>query len=406
MNTATRGPVNAPWEHGTVSVLIPTYNRAGYLRECLSGMLSQTIPPMEIIVVDDGSSDGTRAVVEGFGDPRIRYVRQENAGKCAALNRALPLARGDYIWLFDDDDVALPDSIEKRLGAIEGRRGCGFVGSGHLYGHDGPDGRIVVDRARNAQAYRQPASFYRVLVDCYFSLSSVLARRECYAKVGGFDESLSSSEDYDMLIRLAREFEFDVVPAPTFVVRTHDGARGVASNRYSADQRRERLYRTDAIVGMKIRNGIPLAEFAADDDDQAIAPDKMQLLKRGVVMASKGLIEEMMLDFLEVYRDDERQGISPGERRLLIEAMDSNYVVEGVLDDKSLYGRMLRRLAWTGPAGTDVARALVAGLWRICKERRIPATTRWDRLRVLSMTMAGLLAVSVGRRLGRRGRPG
>lgn len=407
MNAVASGPVDAIAERGaTVSVLIPTYNRARYLGECIRSMLSQTVAPAEIIVVDDGSTDGTMDVVRGFEDPRIRYIRQENAGKCAALNRALPLASGDYIWLFDDDDVALPDSIERRLELIGTGSGYGFVGGGHVYGHDGPDGGIVLDRTRNAKAYRQSASFYRVMVDCYFSLSSVLARRECYEKIGGFDESLSSSEDYDMLIRLAREFEFDVVPVPTFVVRTHNGTRGAASNRYSADQRREKLYRTDAIIGARIRSGIPLAEFVARDDDPEIAPAKMQLLRRSVVMASKGLIEEMMSDLMDIYTGDARPAISGCERRLLLEAMDSNYVVEGILENESAYGRGIRRLLQGCPAGASVVEAVIAGIWRICKERRIPLATRKDRMKVLLITVSAFISAGGVKRMFRMGRAG
>lgn len=391
---------------GTVSVLIPTYNRARYLEECIQSMLSQTVAPAEIIVIDDGSTDGTMDVVRGFGDSRIRYIRQENAGKCAALNRALPLATGDYIWLFDDDDVALPDSIERRLELIGTNSGYGFVGGGHVYGHDGPDGGIVVDRARNAKAYRQSASFYRVMVDCYFSLSSVLARRECYGKIGGFDESLSSSEDYDMLIRLAREFEFDVLPSPTFVVRTHNGTRGAASNRYSADQRREKLYRTDAVIGSKIRDGIPLAEFVARDDDPEMDPRKMQLIRRSVVMASKGLIEEMMSDLMKAYLGDERLAISGGERGLLLEAMDSNYVVEGILENEATYGHGLRSLLRDCPTGAGVVGAVIAGIWRICKERRIPLGTRKDRLKVLFITVSVFISAGGVKRMLLRGRAG
>ena len=154
---------------------------------------------------------------------------------------------------------------------------------------------------------------------------------------------------------------------------------------------------------MKIRNGIPLAEFAANDDDAAIPAERMQLLRRGVVMASKGLMAEMLSDLRQAYRGDQRPRISAGERQQLIAAMDANYVVEGVLDDRSGYRQAIQGLARDCPAGADAVRALIAGLWRICKERRIPARTRWDRLRVLATTAAGFLAAPGGRRAQRRG---
>lgn len=124
-----------------VSVLVPTFNRENYLAECLDSLLAQSVPPLEIIVIDDGSEDGTAAVVARYGE-RIRYVRKENGGKPSAVNLGLSLARGDLIWIFDDDDVALPDAIETRLACLQQHPEAGFVFSPHYYGSDGPNGRI------------------------------------------------------------------------------------------------------------------------------------------------------------------------------------------------------------------------------------------------------------------------
>ena len=82
-----------------VSVLIPTYNRADYIEECLDSILNQTVPPLEIIVIDDGSEDDTAQRLESYKD-RIIYLHKENGGKPSALNLALTQVRGDYIWLF------------------------------------------------------------------------------------------------------------------------------------------------------------------------------------------------------------------------------------------------------------------------------------------------------------------
>ncbi|WP_448243613.1 glycosyltransferase family 2 protein [Pseudoxanthomonas mexicana] len=404
MNIAAKGgEVEGAGGHvGTVSILIPTYNRARYLRECVLSMLSQTVLPLEIIIVDDGSTDDTRDVAHSFRDVRVRYIQQENAGKCVALNRALLLARGDYIWLFDDDDVALPDSLEKRLKRLEENRDCAFVGGWHIYGRDGPHGEIVVDRARKAKACRQPASLYRLLVDCYFSLSSVLARRECYERIGGFDNSLTSSEDYDVLIRLAREFKFDIVPEPVFIVRIHEGTRGSALNRYSVGKRREKLYRTDVTIGKKIRREIPLADYSMGDVTTGITLKRMQLLRRCVVMASKGLVEEMMSDLLDAYFGEMNSSISEQERWMLIDAMDSNYVVEGILENECIYYEGIRRILLICPAGISVVGALISGIWRICKERKLPFGARVDRLGILFITISGFISAGgVGKALGK-----
>src|SRR3954471_14240389 len=100
-----------------VSIVIPTYNRARYLRECLESVLSQTVPPLEVIVIDDGSEDETCSTVAAFGAP-VRYVWKENGGKPRALNFAIPQVQGEFVWMFDDDDVALPHAIETRARAM------------------------------------------------------------------------------------------------------------------------------------------------------------------------------------------------------------------------------------------------------------------------------------------------
>ena len=112
-----------------VSVIVPTFNRAQMLQECVASLLRQTQPPLEIIVVDDGSTDDTAEVVRRMPAP-VRYLYKSNAGKPAALNFALPHATGQWIWFFDDDDVALPRSIEARLQALPAA----------------PDARVIISR--------------------------------------------------------------------------------------------------------------------------------------------------------------------------------------------------------------------------------------------------------------------
>jgi glycosyltransferase involved in cell wall biosynthesis len=121
----------------TVSVIVPTFNRAHCIGECLESLLVQTVPPLEIVVIDDGSEDGTADVLARYGD-RIRYVRKENGGKPRAVNLGLSLAQGALIWIFDDDDVALPDAIERRLEVLEAKPGIGFVYGQHFIGTNGP----------------------------------------------------------------------------------------------------------------------------------------------------------------------------------------------------------------------------------------------------------------------------
>ena len=120
-------------ETPNITVIVPTFNRASMLRQCIDSPLNQTIKPIEIIVVDDGSTDATAALASEF-PAVVRYLGKHNEGKGAALNFALPLARGEWIWFFDDDDVALPRSIEARLLAIRARPEASLVISRFLWG--------------------------------------------------------------------------------------------------------------------------------------------------------------------------------------------------------------------------------------------------------------------------------
>ena len=113
----------------SVSVVVPTYNRAALLGECLDSLLNQDRRPEEILVVDDGSSDGTPDVVRSKDGP-VRYLRQENAGKAAALNRALAAVSGEAVWIVDDDDLAPPDALVRLTAAIETGPGTDLVYGG------------------------------------------------------------------------------------------------------------------------------------------------------------------------------------------------------------------------------------------------------------------------------------
>ena len=96
----------------TVSVIVPTFNRARYLPECLESLLAQTFPPTQIVVVNDGSTDDTASAVKPYLD-RIEYIEKENGGKSSALNLVLPNIRNDYVWIFDDDGDPCPAPVPR-----------------------------------------------------------------------------------------------------------------------------------------------------------------------------------------------------------------------------------------------------------------------------------------------------
>lgn len=357
-----------------VSVIVPTFNRAHMLAQSIRTLVDQTRPPLEVIVVDDGSADDTSAVVATLPGP-VRYIRQDNAGKATAVNRGLSEARGQLIWLFDDDDWAEPDAIERRLRVLEARPSLGFVGGGHCMGHAGEHGEKVVDSRRRMPAHPDSSRRQRLFEDCYFSLCSVLAHRRCFEDIGGLDVSLKSSEDYDALIRMAARFEFDVVDEVIFTVRQHAGVRGSGEHAYAAAKRREVFRRSDRLVGMKMRRDLPLDVFQPAPEGGVRRSSAW--LERAVVMASKGLIAEAF-DDVEAHVD---QGGSSGpfERQRVMDMLWCDYACDAALDDLPLFLARMQSLRLKGEAGRRIQSWVRLAAWRRARMRGLP----WDERRPL-----------------------
>lgn len=196
-------------EKGLVSVIIPTYNRARMITRTIDSVLHQTYSQLEVIVVDDCSPDNTGEVVKSYEDPRVRYIRQEtNQGAPAARNRGLALAKGEFIALLDDDDDWLPPKLEIQVAQFRSNPpevgllycGCNVVLR---------EGKTVVERREP----RYRGAVFREMLSYNFVPSvTPLLRREVFRRCGGYDESFPSNQDWEMWVRVAREFEFEFVP--------------------------------------------------------------------------------------------------------------------------------------------------------------------------------------------------
>ena len=171
-------PAPSPAAAPVVSIVIPAYNAGKYLRATLDSVLAQTYLPGQIIVVDDGSEDDTQAMLRGFGK-RIEVIRQENQGKSSAINCALPRVTGDYVWFFDDDDVALPDAIASRMEVLHAQPDLDFVATGHLCGYSsGQEVKMEIRNASVPPVYASTeATFLQFVKKHYLHLQGVLAKR-------------------------------------------------------------------------------------------------------------------------------------------------------------------------------------------------------------------------------------
>jgi glycosyltransferase involved in cell wall biosynthesis len=195
-----------------VSVVIPTYNRRVLVARAVRSVLAQTCQVEEIIVIDDGSTDGTvDALAAEFGD-RIRVQWQANAGVSAARNRGLQMARGHYLALLDSDDEWLPEKIALQLPWLQARPDFGMVLCDVQLMHQGRPGYNILRRRDSVPHDGNVLKW--VLMQPSMTPSSVLIRREVFDQTGGFNESLRTAEDLDFHCRVAAAFKIGVIEQP------------------------------------------------------------------------------------------------------------------------------------------------------------------------------------------------
>ncbi len=198
------------------------------MARAIDSVLAQTRPVEEIIVVDDGSSDGTGGFLAARYGERIRYAWQDNAGVSAARNHGLALARGRYLALLDSDDEWLPDKTARQVAFLEAHPGIGMVLC-HVMRMN-PDGSQIDVFDRRKQIPEDGPALRWVLRDPALAPLSVLMRREVYEDVGGFDTALRTAEDLDFHLRVAARWPIGVVPEPLArALRGHDGLSSLAS---------------------------------------------------------------------------------------------------------------------------------------------------------------------------------
>lgn len=376
-----------------VSVIVPTFNRADYIAECLDSLLTQSMPAHEIIVVDDGSEDGTPELLEAYGT-RIRYVRKENGGKPSAVNLGLSLAQGDLIWIFDDDDVALADAIETRVEVLTLHPEADFVYSPHFYGSDGPGGRIARGRPHVLPQVAHEQLLSVLMEGCFFHLATALVRASAYRTLGGFDTRLLSSEDYDIQLRLARHFRGVVSMAPCFIFRQHAGVRGAKSIRYAGADRGKVFRSFDQLVGRKLRAELPLGDYLVPRQSDRLSTQQQRdaLMARAVVMGSKGCIPELLQDASAALSHRvEGRSLSDSEYEQLARAIRTGYAYEA-LGDQGWGGAGWEKPLLAQPGGRKAILALADGIWRLARGYPGGMQERWQRLRCAFRTALAALA--------------
>jgi len=196
----------------SVSVVVPTHNRGDFLRCAIASVLNQTLQDLEVIVVDDASTDNTAEVVEGFGDPRVNYIRHDvNQGVARARNTGILNSRAKYIAFLDDDDEWLPEKLQLQLARLEeSPMSVGVVYSSSL-AVDGLSRRVLFELTARQRGHIFDAIFVQ---GSLAPTSTFFCRRECFDRVGLFEPGLEFGEDSDMWLRIAKEFQFEYIEEP------------------------------------------------------------------------------------------------------------------------------------------------------------------------------------------------
>ena len=279
-----------------VSVVIPAYNHEKYVGEAIQSVLDQTFQDFELIIINDGSTDNTEAEILKFKDDRIRYYSQENRGLSATLNRGIELARGEYFNFLPSDDAFLPEKLAIQWKAFEESRDIGIVFSYHIV-VDG-EGKEVKDDPIvdwfNVPFETKEEIFPALFERDFLSAPSALIKMECFKKVGPFDESLRTAQDYDLWIRVLKYYDLRLIKKSLLKLRWH-GAN--LTYRTTPETERERAkVLLNAYKNLTIEDIFPSLHYRKDSLAYAEAYEKL-----ATYMEKSGI--SALLPISQIYKD-------------------------------------------------------------------------------------------------------
>ncbi len=214
-----------------VSIGIPTYNGARYLRESVDSVLAQTFKDFELVIIDDGSSDETCVIAEEYArkDARVSAVRNsKRLGLVANFNRCIELTKGAFVCVWHQDDVMMAQNIERKVELLEANPRVGFVHSNVLMIDD--QGRVLSEHWESDSRRDHVCTgweFFSKMIEPdknYVCCPSVLARRECYKNLGRFREELFFACDWELWMRFSLEYDVGCLGTPLIQFRRHEAS--------------------------------------------------------------------------------------------------------------------------------------------------------------------------------------
>jgi GT2 family glycosyltransferase len=305
-----------------VSIVIPTYNQASYLREAIDSVLGQTYRHRECIVVDDGSTDATPDIIASYGD-RIVSLRQSNRGAANALNVGIRAARGDLICWLSSDDAFLPTKIERQVLALEASPEAGLCCTG--WETIDATGAVLRGYADPAWIHADPlvSIFWRNPING----TTVMIPRRVFDEVGLFDEDLRADVDGDMWLRVAAHRAIVTVPEILARYRVHAAAMSRDKALMQASKARVRLAR--------LRDGTFVSRVRATEGRSAaavLARIGQDQVRQGMPPLGRALLWASL-----------RTGRAPGEQVLLLRALVNAATPVSIREAPARFGSFLRR---------------------------------------------------------------
>lgn len=320
----------------TVTVVISTFNRAHFIAQTIDSFLHQTHRPSQIIVINDGSTDETQAILDLYSD-NILYLEQNNSGKAAALNKAFKYVEGEYIWIFDDDDVVFNDALERHLVAFAQNPDIDFTYSSYCKGYSGENNELIPGVDVKTPNIDVENFFLEFLDTCFVVQQSMLVKFKAIKEIGPYDESLIRSQDYDFLIRLFRHHKGMMISGPTFYRRYHNGQRGGGNDLFKESEIESKWYEYEKKIIIKHMKSLQLIDFLPRNKRHTQAHSDLQQarLRKASILSIKGLWHEASQAFesLGVTTDTT---LSSKEKQICHAAMKSVLALKELVNSRQL----------------------------------------------------------------------
>lgn len=329
-----------------ITILVPTFNRAIFLAECLESLLNQSLPASQIIVVNDGSEDHTLSVIKPYLN-RVEYHETNQLGKSSAINYGLKKVTGDYLWIFDDDDVAMPNALMRFVEPLEQKTEYDFSFSTYFYTNSYDDNHKIgnVIGIQRIPDLTKRGPLIPLLEWNYLGGAALFARTSIYDEVGNFDAELYRSQDYEMAIRIVRNLKgVQIEGDPTFHYRQHNELRGCKEERFKAQEKLKYWFKYDQIFFRKIYKELPLIEYLPPGMNLE-GKKRQALLQRMSIMAAKLLPLEVVKDLNELTLISDNSPFSELERTLIRNMMKVSFYGMGSLLNSHEFFDELHRLS-------------------------------------------------------------